>query len=100
MSFAINLDSQMIEQLVRSGERSLVNTHDLRLSTTPLQAAAETDCSAAVLDLLIRSGADVHARNILGQTALMLIESLAAARVLLEAGAAVNARCVSGTHGS
>jgi ankyrin repeat protein len=49
-----------------------------------------------VLDLLISTGADVNAVNILGQTALMLVGSLAAARVLLEAGAVVNVRCASG----
>jgi ankyrin repeat protein len=87
---------QVIEQLLHSGERSLINARDMRLSTTPLHTAATTDCSATVLSFLISSGADVNAVNILGQTALMLVSSLSAARVLLEAGATVNTQCVCG----
>jgi hypothetical protein len=46
---------------------------------------------------MVKAGADVHATERHGQTSLMYVVTVAAAQLLLDAGAAVNARCTLGS---
>jgi Ankyrin repeats (3 copies) len=63
---------------------------------TPLHRAVGFHSGVDVVDLLIKSGADVNAATRTGETALMFAKDAANTQLLLEAGAAVNARCMLG----
>jgi uncharacterized protein len=85
---------QMIKQLVSSGGPDLVDTCNKHPSgsSTALLMAINSGCSTEVAELLITSGADINATELLGKTSLMFTIEASVMRVLLEAGAAVNAR--------
>jgi uncharacterized protein len=59
---------------------------------TPLHCAVSKQWSAEIVSLLIKHGADVHAKCSLGQTPLFYSIDVASTRILLEASADVNAR--------
>jgi Ankyrin repeats (many copies)/Ankyrin repeat len=64
---------------------------------TPLHRAVVLCSRADVVKLLIRSGADADNTTLTGETPLMLSKDAAVSLVLLNAGAAVNARCSLGS---
>jgi trimeric autotransporter adhesin len=82
---------------VGDGGVDLLNTYQLLTDTPPLLLALGSGCSTGVISLMIERGADVHATGRYGQTALMVLRTAAAAQLLLDAGAAVNARCSLGS---
>ena len=85
-------DLEMADVLIRAGARVVVRTRE---GVTPLQLAA-INGSAAMLDRLLKAGADVNALlTPSGDTALMLAARTGktdAIRVLLEAGGNPNAK--------
>jgi Ankyrin repeats (many copies)/Mediator complex subunit 3 fungal/Ankyrin repeat len=63
---------------------------------TPLHRAVKCRCSIDMVQLLIKTGADVKAVTVTGETPLMFSKDVAVTQLLLNAGAAVNARCMLG----
>jgi ankyrin repeat protein len=93
-TFAI---SQIIEQLIANTEACLLNSPDTPYGQTPLHLALQNRCRPETISSLIRHGADVHVANLCGEPPLMLSTDAAVTRLLLDAGAAVNVRCLLGS---
>ena len=85
-------DLELADLLIRAGARVVARTRE---GVTPLQLAA-TNGSAAMIDRLLKAGADPNAPlTPAGDTALMMAARIGktdAIRVLLEANASVNAK--------
>jgi ankyrin repeat protein len=80
-----------VELLLKAMDPALINTYN-KEGCTPLLFAVEEQRGAEIISLLIKHGADVHARCHKGRTPLFSCAEPAVTRVLLEAGADVNAR--------
>jgi ankyrin repeat protein len=88
---------QAVLQLSLGDGKNLLNTYQGLTDTPPLLIALRKGCSTDVISVMIECGADVHATGRYGQTSLMAASTVAAAQLLLDAGAAVNARCSLGS---
>jgi ankyrin repeat protein len=96
--FLCHLYMQAVLQLSVGDAFNLLNSCTELTGCLPLMLALSSGCSAEVIGCMINGGADVHAtERHNGQTALMLTTTAAAAQLLLDAGADVNARCSLGS---
>jgi ankyrin repeat protein len=75
----------------------LLNVRSKRRGNTPLHVAAIHAQSTEIIGCLVAAGGDVNAVTFTGRTPLMYSQNVETAQLLLEAGAAVNARCSLGS---
>jgi len=87
---AHNGDSELVARLLKAGADAKARN---RFGTTPMSEAALMG-DAGIIDALLKAGADPDSPSADGQTALMIVartSNVAAARLLIEHGAHVNA---------